>query len=477
QPLGTAESLAYVMYTSGSTGRPKGVMLEHKALTNRFAYLDKLTRLKEGDWVPCIASFAFDISVVETLFPLSCGAGIRVIDDETINNIEELHRNLQDTSFVHMVPSLLAVWLDYIRESNTHTKLPNLRLLATGGEKVPEELIKSISLVLPKVDVAQFYGPTEAAIFGVCQEQGRLFPNSLGRSIVNTRVRLLDCLGGLSAPGTTGEIAFSGVSLARGYLNQPKLTREKFILRRDGLGNTEKLYKTGDLSSLDEDQFLVFRGRNDDQIKLRGIRIELAEIEQCVRDIEEIREVVIMLDQSDGNNPVLIAFITGDEAVLSQHTDLTAYLKDKLSKLLPDIMTPAHFYLLQKLPTNVNGKLDKKKLEKDLVHFKPASVDTVVSQPETDTETKLQHMCADLLGQGASELCLSRSFFELGGNSLLVMKLLPRIQEQFDCNISVKVIFEQDSVRTLAAHIDKERQRTSLLERLEQEGVEEEGWL
>ena len=444
----TPANLAYVIYTSGSTGLPKGVGVEHRHLTSRLAYIDKLLALGEGDSVPAIASFAFDISLAELVYPLSCGAQVLMLPLSTIKEVSLLAQQLSGCRFIHMVPSLAQVWLDQINPADYQ----QLKYLATGGDAVPPSLVTALGKTLEHTTILQFYGPTEATLFSACHPDAASQPSSLGKAIDNATLYILDNNDQLVPYGAVGQLHIGGAGVTRGYLNREALNAQQFITSPFGHGGDggdnggERIYRTGDLVRYLADGNLAFMGRIDSQVKIRGFRIELGEIEHQLAECAGVASALVLARDEQGEKR-LVAYLVAE----AEQTIAFAPIKAQLLAKMPEYMAPSAFVLLDEWPLTANGKIDRKAL--------PAA-DSMALQgeyiaPVTTTEIALAQIWSLLLKTAADKLGKTANFFESGGHSLLSVRLVAEIRAQLGVEVTIRDIFDAPQLAQLAQRIDQ----------------------
>ncbi|MGA4607266.1 amino acid adenylation domain-containing protein [Pseudoalteromonas maricaloris] len=447
-------ALAYVIYTSGSTGQPKGVAVEHDGLMSRLAYFKTAFPLNESDVVPSIASYAFDISLLELMYPLTCGAAVQQMSQSTLQNVESLARIIEQCSFVHMVPSLARVWLEEIRRTEADSECHRLKYFATGGDKVPPQLLHDLKETFPHVQVVQCYGPTEAVLFSVCNLNAAQSSGSLGMPIEDTSVYVLDQYQCLVPVGSEGELYIGGRGIARGYLNRSELTQQRFIQNPFSSNSNDRLYRTGDKVRFNPSTGLEFVGRIDDQVKVRGFRIELGEIESCLRNHEEVSEVIVTANESPDGNKTLIGFVKPQMNPETVEDDEKRLLKKRLlahtAASLPHFMQPSNIHFVAQWPLTPNGKIDRKAL---VVPEKDEPVQSSES-PRTDIENRLIEIWAELLEVAPESLQTDDDFFELGGHSLLATKMSTQIKSEMGVTFPVDKIFMLKDIREMAAEIE-----------------------
>lgn len=352
----TSSNLVYVIYTSGSTGTPKGVMTEHRALVNRVCWMQSAYSLDNSDTVLQKTPFSFDVSVWEFLWTLTSGARLVMARPEGHKDPLYLSRVIQHhrVTTLHFVPSMLRLFLCAPTAHNCHS----LKHVICSGEVLPASLLERFQAVLPDARLHNLYGPTEAAIDvtswtwdGQALAENQSPP--IGRPIWNTRIYILDGEGQPVPVGAPGEIHIGGVGVARGYLNRPELTRERFIPSPFVRG--ERLYKTGDLGQYLPNGDIEFLGRNDQQVKINGLRIELGDIESQLLRCPGVREAVVLAREDNLGNKRLVAYYSLLEGSQVSVADLNSHL----ATTLPYPMTPAAYVRLNDLPLTSNGKLDR----------------------------------------------------------------------------------------------------------------------
>ncbi|MFH8978767.1 amino acid adenylation domain-containing protein, partial [Streptomyces sp. NPDC017890] len=417
---------AYVLHTSGSTGRPKGVAVSHEAVVNRLLWMQDAYRLTAGDRVLHKTPTGFDVSVWELFWPLITGAALVVARPDGHRDaayLAELIRT-EGVTTAHFVPSMLGAFLDEPAAAGC----TRLRRVVCSGEELPADLAARFHTVLPGVRLHNLYGPTEAAVDVThwdC-EPGTPGPVPIGRPVWNTRVYVLDAALRPVPPGATGELYLAGVQLARGYHGRPALTAERFVadpFGPDGAkGTGGRMYRTGDLARWRADGTLEYLGRADQQVKVRGVRIEPGEVEAVLRAHPGVARAAVVV-RSDGRGEArLIAYAVpaADPAGVLAPVG-PALLRGHLADLLPEYMVPSAVVTLPDLPLTVNGKLDRKALPE------PSFAAPGGGHPPRDAgERLLCELFAEVLG--VERVGPGDSFFELGGHSLLAVRLLGRIR-------------------------------------------------
>ncbi|HEU5475883.1 MAG TPA: amino acid adenylation domain-containing protein [Actinophytocola sp.] len=425
-PVGP-DSPAYVIYTSGSTGRPKGVVVPHRGIANRLAWMQDEYRLGPGDVVLQKTPAGFDVSVWEFFWPLMAGATLVVARPDGHRDPAYLVRTIRRHGIgtLHFVPSMVDTFL----EEPGVAGCASLRRVICSGEALPAELAARFAEVLPGVRLDNLYGPTEASV-DVTWWSGD--PGPIGRPVWNTSAYVLDAALRPVPDGVTGELYLAGVQLATGYLRRAGLTAERFVADPFG-GPGSRMYRTGDLAR-QRDGVLEFRGRVDHQVKLRGFRVELGEIEARLTARDDVRSAVVVLRDN-----ALVGYLVGTPDLDAVRADLIA--------TLPEHMVPAVFVLLDELPVTANGKLDRAALPA------PARGPSTGGAPRTPLERALAELVAGVLDRpevGVDSVGINDDFFAIGGHSLLAMRLVSRIRSTLGSSVSLRMVFDAPTVAGLA---------------------------
>lgn len=443
----TPESAIYMIYTSGSTGKPKGVVNIHAALVNRLFWMQEAFQLVSGERVLQKTPYSFDVSVWEFFWPLMVGATIVMArpgghkDNQYL--VEAIKR--YDVSTLHFVPSMLSLFLTSI---NLQT-ITSLKRVICSGEALPFELSRRFFNLLKNVELHNLYGPTEAAIdvtHWACSTTSVLNIVPIGKPIANIRTYILDEQLNPVAIGDEGELHLAGVGLAREYWNRPELTAEKFVKDPFVMESGERMYKTGDLARYLPDGNIEYLGRIDNQIKLRGFRIELGEIEAALLMVAHVREAAVVASSDSLEDRKLIAYLVCDEGA----PDVSA-LRLELLKTLPDYMVPARFVYIQQMPLTPNGKVDRKSLAAKSTFSRPA-LSVMYVAPSSPTEIELCALWQRMLS--LEKVGVKDNFFDLGGNSILAVRMANEVQELFNAYLPVVKIFEYGNIEKLAAFLD-----------------------
>jgi amino acid adenylation domain-containing protein len=434
-------SLAYVIYTSGSTGRPKGVQVQHGSLSNLLAATREAFGVVQRDVMPALASYAFDIWLFEALLPLTSGAAVRLVARERVLDVPALLEEIADATFLHAVPALMRQVVQVERET------PRLRLLRrafVGGDRVPADLLAEMRETLSRAETHVLYGPTEGTILASTHpvpEDGIVAGHPIGAPLGNVRLYVCDALGRPQPAGVPGELLIGGAGVARGYLGRPELTAERFVPDPFSSEPGARLYHTGDRARWRADGTLEFLGRLDGQVKIRGFRIEPGEIEAELRQHESVAECVVVARGNAPGETRLVAYVVGGAEAEE--------LREHLRKSVPEYMVPAAFVVLEQLPLTPNGKLDRRALP---APEHAGGADRYVA-PRTPVEELLAGIWAEVLG--VERVGVKESFFDLGGHSLLIMRLLAEVQATFDLEISIRTVFSMPTVEGMAGEIER----------------------
>ncbi|MCP5049418.1 MAG: amino acid adenylation domain-containing protein, partial [bacterium] len=466
QPLNFSTSLptdlAYVIYTSGSTGKPKGVMLQHQGILSLKAFHQYSFNVGDRDRIIQFASSSFDASVWEIFMALLNGAALYMLSSEIIGNYEIFEAYItRHRITIATLPPLYAGNLN-------PGKLKSIRMLITAGSA---PTAASVHRWTERTRYINAYGPTETTICatvwdGNLQSDG-LHVVPIGKPISNTQIYILDAGLSIQPIGVAGELCVSGIGIARGYLNRPELTMEKFEIRSSKLEvkphhnfalrtSHFALYHTGDLARWLPDGNIEFMGRIDHQVKIRGFRIELGEIEHRLQDYHAIKDSLVMARETvDGEN-YLCAYVVplGGDIPLdpSEPGELAPHrLREYLLKQLPEYMAPAYFVVLEKMPLDPNGKVDRKALPEPGTTVK---TDRNYVPPSDRTEEQLVAIWAELLGRSPDHIGMHDNFFQLGGHSLKAVGLNARIHKDLSAEIPIARLFANPTIRGIRQLID-----------------------
>ncbi|MGA3210512.1 MAG: amino acid adenylation domain-containing protein, partial [Terriglobales bacterium] len=428
-PISRPENLAYVLYTSGSTGRPKGVEIPHSAVVNFLESTRREPGFTATDTILAVTSLSFDIAGLELYLPLITGGRVVIASRDDARDPEVLFGLMKRFSptVVQATPGSWRALIEVGWQGN-----PKLKILC-GGEAMSRDLAQQ--LLARCGELWNMYGPTETTIWSavhrVVEGEGAV---PIGHPMDNTRIYVLDAQRALVPQGVIGEIYIGGSGLARGYLRRPDLTAERFV--GVPVAGGARLYRTGDLGKWRGDGVLECLGRGDNQVKIRGFRVELEEIEAALVQHPEVSAAAVKAWPDSSSHMALTAYV-----VARGEPDMRSYLRGKL----PEYMVPSVFMRLAALPLTVNGKVDRKQLPPPAVE----KLGTTHGQPATELESHLVTLWESVLNQQGVGVC--DNFFDLGGHSLMIAKLMGRIEHAFGVRLSMACIFEAPTIQQLAA--------------------------
>jgi len=443
-PGDISRTLAYVIYTSGSTGQPKGVMIEHRAVINRLMWMQHRYQLSPQDTVLQKTPFSFDVSVWEFFWPLMIGARLALAKPGGHQDPAWLSKLIatEQITTLHFVPSMLQLFLRY----GEMAACSSLKRIFCSGEALPLTTVERCHQQLPMAELHNLYGPTEAAIdvsYWHCQPDDRRPLIPIGFPVANTRLYILDRHLQLLPAGVRGELYIGGIQLARGYLNLPALTAERFIADPFSDDPQARIYRTGDVARWLEDGSVEYLGRNDFQMKIHGLRIEAGEIEQQICRFPSIADAVVMAcDHHDGDKR-LVAWV-----IAPPQPDLTERLRAHLRATLPEYMLPGSVVALEAFPLSANGKLDRKRLPPP----QPVIIGKAFCPPANQQEQQLADWWQSLLG--VDRIDRGDDFFALGGHSLHAIQLL-LLLKRAGINAEMKTLFIHPTLQAQAQAIHR----------------------
>jgi iturin family lipopeptide synthetase A len=441
-PAINPQDLAYVIFTSGSTGNPKGVMLEHRNLVNFVLSMQEHLALSTTSVVLGLTTFSFDIFVLEVFVALIQGARLVLANEQQQQNPILLSQLIQDTSVnvAQMTPSRLQLFLSV---ASARPALEQLGVLLVGGEAFPTQCLAQLQQ-FPQLRLLNMYGPTETCVWSVIKDLTTSTQVTLGKPIANTRLYVMDQHHSLLAEGAKGELFIAGTGVARGYWQDEMRTAQSFL--DDPFVAGEKMYATGDIVSWTVDGELIYHGRRDNQIKLRGYRIELQDVEAALLSYEKIETGAVVVRNLSEHNPVLIAFYKTHD--LATDSDLEPELRAYLRSLLPEYMVPSILVCLPQLPLTPNGKIDRNSLPQD-IH--PIGLQAHLQDDEDVTEdliiATIRSVWKKILGEKA--IAQYSSFFDVGGNSFSLMLMHAGLNEHYPDIVDVTDIFSNPTIRSL----------------------------
>ncbi|MFP5265248.1 MAG: amino acid adenylation domain-containing protein, partial [Blastocatellia bacterium] len=438
----SAENVAYVIYTSGSTGRPKGVMVPHRAVVNRLLWERRAYPLDESDRILQITSLNFDVSVSEIFAPLISGAQLIIAEPEGHKDSSYIVRMIAEhgITLINLVPSMLQVLLD---EPGLES-CKSLRRVYCGGEVMPVHL-KDRFFERLSATLLNLYGPTESTVdstYWVCRPDDGHDAVPIGRPIDNIEIYLLGPRLEPVPAGIAGELYIGGESLARGYLKRPDLTAESFIPNPFSERPGARLYRSGDMARRLPDGNISFIGRSDEQVKIRGLRIEPGEIEKALARHASVRNAVVTVRTDARGNKRLAAYVCADPDAALTAGALREFAKERL----PDHMVPTWFVMMKALPLMPNGKIDKGALPPP--EQAGAASEQSYAAPRNQAEETLAEIWAGLLG--VERVGIHDNFFHLGGDSILSIQIVARANDA-GLRLAPRLLFQHQTIAELAA--------------------------
>ncbi len=440
------DNLAYVIYTSGSTGKPKGTLIDHRGVCNHMSWMRETFGLGKTDRVLQKTPISFDASVWEFYMPIIVGAQLVLARPGVLQDGISLVRAIMEheITILQLVPTLLEILL----EERDLVQCKSLRHVFCGGDALQTGPVRCLGERLV-THICNLYGPTEATIDATFHVSDGLIQRAtvpIGRPIHNVQAYVLDARMQPVPIGVPGELHLGGVGLARGYLNHPDLTAERFIPNPFTNQTGARLYKTGDLARYLSDGNIEFLGRLDDQIKLRGYRIELGEIEAVLKGHELIQETAVLVGEGKASDKRIVAYVVSSPGQSPRATELSNYLRMKL----PEYMIPTNFVFLEKLPLTPNGKVDRNSLPAP-DGIRPEV--TAYVSPRTPLEEEVARIFGKVLG--IDRVGIHDDFFDLGGHSILVARLVAEIFATFKLRLPLRTLFVITTVVNLASLLER----------------------
>jgi len=440
----SAGNLVYIIYTSGTTGRPKGVMLDHREVVNCVLWMQSTYALTPQDSMLCKTTLNFDPSIWEIFWPLLTGGRVVLTRSEDQHDSAALLQIIIDrhVTIAYFVPAMLRLFLS----EDGVAQARSLRKVICGGESLPHDLVKLFYQRLPQATLHHSYGPTETAIASVetiCAPDSPYGVTPIGRPLANTELYVLDQQMQPVPRGVIGELFIGGEGLGRGYLKRPDLTAERFVPDPFGPRPHGRLYRTGDMVRYLPCGNLEFHGRRDEQVKLRGLRIELGEIQAAITVEQDVETALVTLRHDHSGGSSLIAYVVpkpGSELVVAE-------LRQRVAQRLPAAMVPTAFMIIETLPLLPNGKVDRAALPNP--EFEVAN-DYLV--PRDAVEELIAGIWAELLD--LERVGVHDDFFTIGGHSLIATQVMARLFDVFHVDLGLRSLFETPTVAALAQRIN-----------------------
>ncbi len=434
--------MAYIIYTSGTTGNPKGVMIEQHSVMNRIGWMDKAYAISQEDVILQKTPYTFDVSVWELLWWSQKGASLCFLkqgEEKKPDKILDAIAKYKVTT-MHFVPAMFSVFIEYLEENRDAIgKLESLKRIFTSGEALNANQVNRFYSLTDSVDIVNLYGPTEATVDVSCYHCHKRTDYTsipIGKPIDNTKLFIVNTSHNLQPIGIAGELCICGVNLAKGYLNNEALTGEKF--RTGSRDIPERFYKTGDIARWLPDGNIEYLGRCDEQVKMRGLRIELGEIENVIGRFEAISEVAAAVKKSKTGDKQIVAYYVAKEAV-----DLEE-LKSFILKYSPEYMVPAYFMRVEEMPKSANGKISRKKLLE--LKLEVERKEKFIA-PETKIQERISEIFRELID--INQISIYDNFFMLGGDSIRAIRLVSRINKEFNIQITISDLYHNSTIADL----------------------------
>ncbi|MEL7405447.1 MAG: 4-hydroxyphenylpyruvate dioxygenase [Cyanobacteria bacterium J06558_2] len=436
------DSISHIFFTSGTTGTPKGVVSSHGNLIHYIFTAQEKYRFGADDSFLSATRHTFSISLLMLLMPLVCGGQVNMITLEQLLEPKLLAEAIERTNFFHLVPSVLKVLLDFLEQENySSDRFSHVKHAATGGDMIPAPILNRLNRIFTQAEVYAVYGSSEISCMGctyLVPKDTEIEQTLVGKPFNNVQLRVLDRYQRAVPVGVKGEIYFSGSGISQGYLNLPYRTQASYILL-DG----DRFYRTGDIGRLTPQGNLQMLGRDDNQVQIRGMRIELGEIESSLNLHLAIAACVVIAKENTSTEKQLVAYL------ISQNQSPTSKeLRGFLEQTLPQYMIPNRFIFVEQFPLNPNGKVDRRALS--LRELKPDS--QPLSQARTVTEKQLATIWSEVLK--LETVSVTDNFFDLGGHSLLATKVMSRIRETLEVELSISSLFAFPTIAALAKQIE-----------------------
>ena len=444
--ISNPEDLSYLIYTSGSTGTPKGVVLKQKNLSNFYNSMKNLIEyLKDGKKhkILSITTVSFDIFGFETLMSLTRGLTVYLTNENEQKMTSEIERIIRENNveIMQTTPSVMKFHLDNVSNKNN---LKSLKYIMLAGEPLPKTLVDKIKEIIPNVTIYNGYGPSETTIFSTVANVTDKNIITIGRPINNTQIYILNKNKKILPQGTIGEIYISGDGVGKGYMNKEQQTKENFI--QNPFLNEKIMYKVGDLGVFDNKGEIICHGRIDNQVKIRGLRIELQEIEKRIQSVYNVRDCIVTKKIVNGKEALCAYYVENGHVTKS-------VLKSVLYSKLPEYMVPQYFMKLEQLPHTPNGKVDRKALPNPVIEEKEIKI----VRPRNETEEFLIKVMKKKLGM--VDIGIDTNIFDIGADSLSVISIVTELF-RYNYNIKVADFYKYQTVREIYENVLKGEEKT-----------------
>ncbi|MEM6644196.1 MAG: amino acid adenylation domain-containing protein [Bacteroidota bacterium] len=442
-----------ILYTSGSTGNPKGVMLHHAGSTNNLYWLQQTYPLASGDSILQKTPLTFDVAIWEFFWPLRAGAKLVITKPGGHNDFQYLvdMMRIHKVHSIHIVPSILRELL----KVQSIKACTDLKYVFSGGEALTPSIRDEFVKVLPHTQLDQQYAPTETAIgvsFWVCERRGNEKRLPIGKPVANSQFYIVDQYGELNPFGLPGELYIGGVQVTPGYLNQATRTSAKFIEDKIGDGHF-KLYKTGDIVRHRKDGALEFLGREDNQANIRGMRIELGEIQSAISKINNVEQVIVLAIEAEEEEKMLCAFIKKADK------EETVNCKGSLIGQLPPYMIPSQFVFLDEFPLMTSGKIDQQKMNL-LAQQQSTQIENIQSttiEPRNELEELIHDVWCEVFK--LKRIGMNDNFLDLGGHSLLAIRITNKIKSTLELDIQMHMLFKYPTIASISQYLEQKIKR------------------
>ncbi len=452
----SGSQLAYTIYTSGSTGRPKGVMIEHYSAVNLIRWVNERFNIGEDDRLLFITSECFDLSVYDMFGMLATGGSIIIATKEEVQDFNKLKTLMSEEkiTFWDSVPTTFNYLVEELREESENIVFPDLRLVFMSGDWIPVQLPDRARPFFPNAEIISLGGATEGTVwsnyFPIDKVEKDWSSIPYGKPMRNNFFYILDNQLHPVPKGTVGELFIGGIGVARGYDNDEKKTNAAFLKDPfiDRMGG--RMYKTGDLGRWMHNGNMEFIGRKDTQVKIRGFRVELGEIESVLAKHAQLKEAIVNVVKDQSGQNVLCAYIVPTQ--IYNQSEVKTYLKEKL----PEYMMPSFFMELKALPINSNGKIDRNALPKALEEISVTNINYIA--PQNELEIKIIKILSDVTGLSEETISVETNFFDMGINSLKLMRFSRKVGKELGISLHITTLFEYTNTQKLVEKIHNQKE-------------------